>query len=534
MRILILLLLPLTLFAQQYTPVKNNTEFKGFVKVDSNAYFLNQVGIGTITPNNTLDVYGGMRVINGVYVDGLFLINQDSTLGLVQLGDYASDVHNTAIVIDDANQYVRISDSASQFQTQTFTIVNLNGAAQVGINTQTPTASLQVDGNASLGHNNTVSGSQYSVALGSGNTASATSANRSAIAIGSSSSVTGDYALSIGGKGNTVTGSGAIAIGSNITNNTIEAIMIGNSSNVTTFLNNGNVGIGTTTPSNKLEVNGTFQSTTDSLMRLYTGVQTLTVGGTQYSNPSAKCLGLVAGSNYVFTNGVEKVDPNLGGGVQSVMAAFDTLTFTGYSARVDSGKFEVNYVKFGTSTTHLYFDSTQIKLDSRGAGLPILLNPNSGDGNVGIGTASPSKKLEVNGSFIVTNSIYPNGLIRADTANNVHATLGDYLGDVNGTVVDVIDGLRQVQIGADTLIVQGSISRFYRNAGNPETKIAINTAMPQAVLDVVSANSGILFPRVANAAAVTSPVEGMVIYSLEAHKLQVYTGSTWETIISAP
>jgi len=322
---------------------------------------------------------------------------------------------------------------------------------QVGIGTTTPAASLQVDGNASLGQNNTVSGSQYSVALGSGNTASATSANRSAIAIGTSSSVTGDNALSLGGKGNTVTGSAAIAIGTAITNNIIESIMIGNSSNVTTFLNNGSVGIGTTTPTNKLKVNGTLQATNSDGMLIYNHPQELSLFGTTFYLPSTKCQYVDTTDNYHYTSGVEIIPESLTGqpdAPQSIFSAIDPNSNLGYFQRITKANgFEFARARgFSLSLAEqVIFDSAQFLITSHGLGTNIVLQPSSGDGNVGIGTTTP-----------------------------------------------------------------------------------------QSVLDVASTNSGILFPRIADNASVTTPVEGMVIYSLALHKLQVYTGASWETIISAP
>ncbi|WP_445722816.1 hypothetical protein [Flavobacterium sp.] len=58
-------------------------------------------------------------------------------------------------------------------------------------------------------------------------------------------------------------------------------------------------------------------------------------------------------------------------------------------------------------------------------------------------------------------------------------------------------------------------------------QVGIGTTNPEGVLDVVSTNSGVVLPRVANTAAVTIPVNGMVIYDLSSHCLRLYANGVW-------
>ena len=46
------------------------------------------------------------------------------------------------------------------------------------------------------------------------------------------------------------------------------------------------------------------------------------------------------------------------------------------------------------------------------------------------------------------------------------------------------------------------------------TQVGIGTTTPQGALDVVSENSGIIFPRVANVKIVENPVNGMIVYDI--------------------
>ena len=58
-------------------------------------------------------------------------------------------------------------------------------------------------------------------------------------------------------------------------------------------------------------------------------------------------------------------------------------------------------------------------------------------------------------------------------------------------------------------------------------QVGIGTNTPEGSLDVVSTNSGVIVPRVANTAAVTTPVSGMVIYDLSEKCLKGYLEDAW-------
>jgi hypothetical protein len=64
--------------------------------------------------------------------------------------------------------------------------------------------------------------------------------------------------------------------------------------------------------------------------------------------------------------------------------------------------------------------------------------------------------------------------------------------------------------------------------------IGVGTRTPQAAFDISSKSSGFLPPRMTTQEinSVTSPVEGLMIYNTDTHKLNVFTGSVWETVLS--
>jgi len=62
-------------------------------------------------------------------------------------------------------------------------------------------------------------------------------------------------------------------------------------------------------------------------------------------------------------------------------------------------------------------------------------------------------------------------------------------------------------------------------------QIGINTTTPQAILDIVSDTSAVLFPRNLDPTAnIKNPVEGMVVFDSKQHVLQFYCGLKWNTI----
>ena len=58
-------------------------------------------------------------------------------------------------------------------------------------------------------------------------------------------------------------------------------------------------------------------------------------------------------------------------------------------------------------------------------------------------------------------------------------------------------------------------------------QVGIDTTDPKGVLDIVSTNSGIILSRVANTSAITSPVNGMLVYDMASNCVKGYQNSTW-------
>ena len=112
-------------------------------------------------------------------------------------------------------------------------------------------------------------------------------------------------------------------------------------------------------------------------------------------------------------------------------------------------------------------------------------------GNVGIGTTSPTSKLQVKGS----------GTTDATTAFRVENSNGD-----------------------DTFIVRD------------DGKVGIGTTSPDAsaILDIASTSKGVVFPRMTSAqrTSISSPTTGLIVYQTDATEgLYIYKSTGWVQII---
>ena len=64
-------------------------------------------------------------------------------------------------------------------------------------------------------------------------------------------------------------------------------------------------------------------------------------------------------------------------------------------------------------------------------------------------------------------------------------------------------------------------------------QVGVGTTSPEGVLDVVSSDSGIILTRVANTAAVTSPVNGMLIYDIADTCTKGYQNGAWSDCLTS-
>jgi hypothetical protein len=215
----------------------------------------------------------------------------------------------------------------------------------------------------------------------------------------------------------------------------------------------------------------------------------------------------------------------------------------------------------GTTTNHA------VQLYSNNAAR-VTINTS---GNVGIGTASPTNKLETIGGntkfSLESDQVFQNSFTSyaATAGNRTQISLDRYKGTVaspttiaNGDTLGwflyrgydgttLINGaqIRAIVTGAVSTGVLPSALIFATNQAGSNVTEAMRidssgnvgigaTANASAILDAQSTTKGVRFPNMTTTQknAVSSPAAGLVVFDTTLAKLCVYSGSAWETITS--
>ena len=207
------------------------------------------------------------------------------------------------------------------------------------------------------------------------------------------------------------------------------------------------------------------------------------------------------------------------------------------------------------------------------------------EGNLGLGITNPSQRLNVQGISTFSGDAFFNSDVTIDgnltiSSLNVSSVNANLFGNVTGDVISSgISTFNVVSVGV-TATVEGqviigtgvTVPSFIPLAVNPGegqffiddtssvgintdiigdpfvldvhgsifgTSVSVGTTIPQASVDFANAGIGtnigfMIPPKVSDAERVgLATVTGAFIYNTTSNKLQVYTGSSWETITSA-
>ena len=347
-----------------------------------------KVGIGTITPNEKLEVNGSVRVGN-VKIEnangGRIGLNRNTSTGAIYNNFFgAFQIQNntsTGFEIQGYNTGGTLTGLISMKQFDGY----------VGIGTTSPTTKFHIDDNATTGTGLLVTGGGVGQALatftrdvgGSGSIVISSSDSRPQIKLAASSNT---FALGVNGS------TFEIADNSKLGTNARLSIT-----------NTGNVGIGTTSPNQKFEVSGgniNIQNGDGGFLTFENGSANITIhhnsSGTDGRDLSFKTWKSGVGNTEKMridkdgNVGIGTTSPNALLHVSHATAPTFRLSRTGtgqiWQQSIDSsGRLLINEAasEGGTQYTRLAIDD---------------------DGNVGIGTTSPSEKLEVVGDIKASSS----------------------------------------------------------------------------------------------------------------------------------
>ena len=396
-------------------------------------------------------------------------------------------------------------------------------SGNVGIGTSSPGSKLTVDGNISVVNNNSI--------------------------IGYVGSNQGMYLTGGAGEFRFINGNGAGWYYTWYQNGGVEKMRLSTGDNLL---------IGTTTDSGfKLDVNGTARVTGavkggegSNFNEIY-----FYGGGDRKIKPGANQLDITdsAGTSGFQVGG--------GGGFPRVALGYDSVDFIRGNATLSwnssttqqvvlSAKSYVNHltpffdiVAQGYAPSAPSGNNTSLRLyttnTTSGTYGNIIIGHNgtNATGNVGVGEASPTARLQVKGSgstsattsLLVQNSSSTRSLEITDDGNAFIG--GSTLQFSNSTNCKIINNFGIMQL--DNNGTAGVSLSFTNGAWGSSSTVCFGLqgtgAVASAQVEIKSTTRGFLPPRGTNAQmlAIVSPAEGLVFYDLTNHKLNVFDGTSW-------
>jgi hypothetical protein len=450
------------------------------------------MGIGTTSPDDKLHVNQGSDAFRGITIEG-------TTPGLYLKDTQATNAHhigsngNYLYFLEDSNQsggynnILAFWDPSNNFVFQT---------GNVGIGTTSPGAKLDVNGE--IRSDKTVNGISFSSTGG-----------------GASFSAFDVYTATNGGllrlydeNGQTVNIDGRSASGD------------------TYFNNGGNVGIGTTSPDAKLQVGGITDSNgspgsfniagsygVDSWARAYVVSNTNILSILQANNTALQNGGAYRVTGHIDGTGTDQssravfwnqngtwfcnVTGQSGASSNSISFLVDATTglpsvktyhANNYTVRVWHERINLNEGT-GTDNSRHYFgaDAYMTQIDNDISMFTATYSGNNTTGKLGIGTASPSEKLELSGSDNLSIKLSRNN---TDTTyvttltNNYSSSLGTEL--KSGTYNILTHGN---SVGTSLNFTNGAMTFDFRDSEKMRItdtgNVGIGTTSPSEKLEVI-------------------------------------------------
>ena len=401
-----------------------------------------KVGIGTSSPTGKLEVVGDSGLI--ISADGTYNVGIKNNVGArlaLTTSDSTNQVPRYEISGNSANAIHRWYQNSG---TDVAMILDSNG--NVGIGTASPGVKLQVQANTSspamyIGNSN--AGGYSSISFRN----QANTSNIAHIGFGNASA------------GNTTLQNKAFfgTIGAN------DAVITTSDTVRMTVASGGNVGIGTDSPTEKLTVYGDSNTSENSPVTFIKHNFTGTHGfGLSISRDNSDIAALALGSNssnhgIVVANNTDLVLSTISSGVinsgmtvktsgnvgigttspETKLKVLDTVNYTSPTLGTNSGSFSViktdsaadqvgDYgLLMGISGSGWSWLQAQ-RVDGTATAYALNLQPSGG--NVGIGTTSPSQKLEVNGNIRTSSGLLAGANLYLNDDNTATDT-SIYFGD---------------------------------------------------------------------------------------------------------
>jgi hypothetical protein len=447
----------------------NGVSYFGSLATD--AISLYSSGVSRVYINSSGNV--GIGTTNPLYKTVIQTPNQ--TFGLVVTSNANDSETGLYVQPDHTNGLVKLhasggSDKSFGFLTGNTERLRITSTGNVGIGTTSPGHKLQVSGTA---------GTSWSTLLQSNSKSAVYSAHADGygMAIETSQNTSAIYTFKVAGGD-----------GTNIGTNEYFRIT-----------GTGSVGIGTSSPSQRLDVNGNLSigdgANADQNISIRYGSSSGAYGAVRFTQ---------SGTN------------------NSTIHAFSTTWQGGTIYSSSTGAINING---STGVTFGAWNNIDVAFNT--GGTSYFKN------NVGIGTTSPSSNLTVvrdanNASYITTFSN-----TNAGTSAN---TISEW--KVNGYSSFVIgksnsDGRVEIaQIGNNNIDFINNGTNVMSIDTNQNVMVNGTTAEACAQLEIKSETKGFLPPRMSDADRdnISSPVEGLMIYNTTQKTINFYDGTTWQRV----